>query len=188
MAKADLERAKELYPSCHMGMEEWTNFFGTAAGLRAMGRILYDIYDELMSKEEREAGKRRIGRRPARSAVPLSVLMTVVRPEEFSNDPLPEALRKLLRGRSQRAFARKVPCSQPYLCRVLTGERPPDLEMIERLAQAAGVQPWHFPEWRAQYLGALITEVLQESPHLGITAIKGVRTTRMRVERVTANA
>jgi hypothetical protein len=54
-----------------------------------MGRIIYDIYDELMSREEREHGKRRIGRRPARSARPLADLMAVVRPEEFTNEPLP---------------------------------------------------------------------------------------------------
>lgn len=185
MAKADLERAKELYPSCAMGMEDWHAFFSTAPGLRAMGRILYDIYDELKSREEREAGKRRIGRRPARSAVSLAELMAVVRPEEFSNDPLPEALRRLLRGRSQRTFARKVPISQSYLSRLLSGDRGCDLELMEALAGAAGVPPWHFPEWRAQYLGALITEVLTEAPHLGITALKGVRITRQRVDRVT---
>lgn len=185
MAKADLERAKALYPSCAMGMEEWTGFFGTGPGLRAMGRILYDVYDELMSKEEREKGVRRIGRRPARSAVSLSELMAVVKPEEFSNEPFPVALKRLLRGRSQRVFARKVPIDQSYLSRLIAGERPPDLELLENIATAASVPPWHFPEWRAMYLGQLITEVLVESPHLGITAIKGVRTTRARVERLT---
>lgn len=185
MAKADLERAKELYPSCAMGMEEWSSFFSTAPGLRAMGRILYDIYDEMMSREEREAGKRRIGRRPARSAVSLYELMAIVKPEEFSNEPLPQALTRLMRGKSQRMFARKVPIDQGYLSRILTGERTPDLKVMESLASAADVPPWHFPEWRAQYLGALIAEVLTEQPHLGITAIKGVRSTRMRVERLT---
>lgn len=186
MAKADLERAKELYPSCGMGMEEWNAFFGTGPGLRAMGRILYDIYDELMSKEERENGVRRIGRRPARSAVSLAELMNVVKPEEFSNEPFPEALRKLIRGRSQRVFSRKIPIDQTYLSRLLSGDRQPDLELLERIATAASVPPWHFIEWRAIYLGTLITEVLTESPHLGITALKGVRTTRQRVERLTS--
>jgi transcriptional regulator with XRE-family HTH domain len=184
MAKADLDRARQLYPSCNMGVEEWVTFFGTAPGLHAMGRILYDIYDEIMSREEREAGQRRIGRRPARSAVPLTQVMAVVRPEEFSTDPFPQALYKLLRGRSQRAFARKIPISQPYLSRLLSGEREPELELMESIAAAAGVNPWHFPEWRAQYLGQLITEVLTESPHLGITAIKGVRSTRQRVDAI----
>lgn len=179
MAKADLERARSLYPSCNMGLEEWTAFFGTAAGLRAMGRILYDIYDEVVSREERENGKRRIGRRPAREATTLAGVMAVVKPEEFSNDPLPIALKKLLRGRSQRQFARKVPVSQPYLNRLLLGQHSRyDLELLEALADAAEVPPWHFPEWRALYISGLVQEVLLTQPHLGITALRGLRNSR----------
>lgn len=182
MAKADLERAKELFPSCAMDMGDWLTFFGTAPGLRAMGRILYDVFDEVLSREERDAGQRRIGRRPARSAVSLAQVMAVVRPDEFTNDPFPIALKKLLRGRSQRAFARKVPIHQSYLSRLLAGEREPDLELMEALAHAASVGPWHFPEWRAQYVAALITEVMIEQPHLGIGALKVVRVSRERAK------
>ncbi len=182
MAKADLEKARELYPSCNMGMNEWMTFFGTAAGLRAMGRIIYDVYDEVVSREEREAGKRRIGRRPAREATSLAAVMAIVKPEEFSNEPLPVALRRLLRGRSQRQFAAKVPISQPYLNRLLAGQHKIDLDMLERIADAAGVHPWHFPEWRAQYIGGLVTEVLQESPHLGITALRALRNTKRKTD------
>jgi len=186
MAKADLEHAKALYPSCAMGVEQWVGFFGTGPGLRAMGRILYDIFDEMKSREERENGVRRIGRRPARSAVSMLDLMAVVKPDEFTNEPFIPALRRLLRGRTQEVFARKVPISQPLLSRLMSGERVPDLVMLERLAAAAGVQPWHFPEWRALYLGRLMTEVLTECPHLGISAIKDVRLTRERIERTGA--
>lgn len=178
MAKADLERARELYPSCGMGMDEWMTFFGTAAGLRAMGRIIYDIYDEVISREERENGKRRIGRRPARDATTLARVMAVVKPEEFSNEPLPVALRQLLRGRSQRQFARTVPISQPYLNRLLAGHHKYDLDLLEALAVAANVPPWHFLEWRAMYIGELITTVLAENPHMGITALRALRNTR----------
>jgi transcriptional regulator with XRE-family HTH domain len=178
MAKADLDKARELFPSCGMGMDEWMSFFGTAAGLRAMGRIIYDVYDEVVSREEREAGKRRIGRRPAREATSLAKVMAVVKPDEFSNDPLPVTLRRLLRGRSQTQFAAKVPISQPYLNRLLAGHHSYSLELLEALADAAEVHPWHFVEWRAQYIGELITDVLQEQPHLGITALRGLRNTR----------
>jgi transcriptional regulator with XRE-family HTH domain len=179
MAKADLERARALYPSCGMGLDDWMAFFGSAAGLRAMGRIIYDVYDEVLSIEERENGKRRIGRRPAREAVSLAKVMAVVRPEEFTNDPLPVALRKLLRGRPQREFARKVPIAQPYLNRILAGQHAPyDLDLLESLAAAADVHPWHFPEWRAQYIGQLITTVLRDNPHMGITALRGLRNYR----------
>lgn len=161
-----------------MGMDQWTSFFGTAAGLRAMGRILYDIYDEVVSREERENGKKRIGRRPAREATTLAHVMAVVKPEEFSNDPLPVALNKLLRGRSQRQFARSVPISQPYLNRLLAGHHSYDLDLLEALAVAASVPPWHFCEWRAMYISGLVQEVLTTSPHLGITALRALRNTR----------
>lgn len=165
-----------------MGMDEWTQFFGTSAGLRAMGRIVYDVYDEVISREEREAGKRRIGRRPAREATTLAAVMAVVRPEEFSNEPLPLALKALMRGRSQRAFARKVPISQTHLNRLLLPERYDPgsypMELMEALAEASNVGPWHFPEWRAQFIGELITETLKTNPHLGITALRGLRNAR----------
>jgi transcriptional regulator with XRE-family HTH domain len=183
MAKADLERARELYPSCAMGMDEWMAFFGSAAGLRAMGRIIYDVYDEVVSREERENGKRRIGRRPAREATSLAKVMAVVRPEEFTNDPLPVALRKLLRGRSQRQFARRVPISQPYLNRLLSGAHTNyDLDLLESLADAAEVPPWHFAEWRARYIGQLIAETLASNPHMGITALRALRNVRRSYE------
>lgn len=182
MAKADLDKARSLYPSCKMAVDEWVTFFGTSAGLRAMGRIIYDVYDETISREEREAGKRRIGRRPARDATSLAKVMAVVRPEEFSNEPLPIALKALMRGRTQRQFARKVPISQTHLGRLLLPESyNPDsypLELMEALADAANVGPWHFREWRAQYIGTLITEVLLANPHLGITALRGLRNAR----------
>lgn len=188
MAKADLERARQLYPSCAMGMDEWMGFFGTAAGLRAMGRIIYDIYDEVVSREEREAGRRRIGRRPAREATSLAAVMAVVKPDEFSNDPLYIALRRLLRGRSQRQFAAKVPISQPHLNRLLAGPRNYSLDLIESLADAADVPPWHFAEWRAMYIGGLVTEVLANNPHLGVTALRGLRNTRMRSDSATRSS
>lgn len=178
MARADLEGAKALYPSCEMGVDAWLQFFGSPPGLQAMGKILYDIYDEVMSTEERNAGMRRIGRRPGRAAVPLEEVMGIVLPQEFTNDPLPSALAQLLRGRSQRQFAYKVPCSQSHLSRILSGERVPDLDQLERIAQAAGVRPWYFPEWRAQYVSALVTEVLSDNPHISVTALKTLRESR----------
>src|SRR5206468_5127633 len=144
MARANLEGAKALYPSCEMGMGEWVTFLESPPGLQAMGKILYDIYDEVKSAEERKAGLRRIGRRPARAAVGLDQVMSVVLPTEFTNEPLNVALAKLIAGKSQRQFAYKVPISQPHLSRILSGERVPGLDQLEQIAAAAGVQPWYF--------------------------------------------
>ena len=175
MVRADLEAAKRLYPACGMGIDEWVTFFKSPAGLGAMGKILYDIYDEVRSAEERNAGLRRIGRRPGRSAVPLQEVMDVVLPTEFTNDALPVSLARLIGGRSQRQFALKVPITQSHLCRILSGERRPNLEQLERIANAAGVRPWFFPEWRALYISALMGEVMADSPHLSITALRAMR-------------
>lgn len=180
MARADLENAKALYPSCAMGVDEWVRFFSTPPGMQAMGKIIYDIYDEVKSAEERAAGVRRIGRRPARASVPLDEVMGIVTPVEFTNDPMPKALTRLIAGRSQRQFAAKVPMNQGYLSKILAGEKHPELDTIEALAKAAGVAPWYFVEWRARYVGSLITEVLHRSPHLGISAVRGLRDNRRR--------
>lgn len=187
MARADLEGAKALYPSCAMGVEEWITFFNSAGGLTAMGKILYDIYDEVRSEEERSAGVRRIGRRPGRASVPLDEVMQVVLPVEFTNDPLPKALAGLMKGKSQGQFAYRVPMSQAHLSRILNGKWDPPMSLIERIAEAAGVKPWYFAEWRAQYIGELITEVLTDSPHLGITALRGLRTSRRKQAAHTAS-
>lgn len=178
MVRADLENAKRLYPSCAMGVDAWVAFFHTPAGLGAMGAILYDIYDEVRSAEERNAGLRRVGRRPGRSAVSLDEVMSVVRPSEFTNDPLHVALARLIGARSQRQFARRVPITQSHLCRVLSGERRPSFEQIERIAIAAGVQPWYFAEWRAEYISTLLAEVFAEAPNLSISALKALRDRR----------
>lgn len=182
MAKVDLSQARELYPSCAMGVEEWNNFFATSDGLRSFGRIVYDIYDEVMSQKERAAGIRRVGRRPARSAVSLDEVFDTILPPDFNNEPLQVVLPRLIGSRGLKEIAEKAHMSRSHLSWILSGKRRPTLEGLEDLADVLGVQPWYFVEWRAQYLGALITEVLMSSPHLGTTVLRDLRTARRRQE------
>ena len=178
MAKANLERAKELYPSTYtMGEREWVKFFDTPQGFAAMGAIIGDIFDEVKAEEEKEAGVKRMGRRPGRSASLAEVYATVF-PAAYSMDPFPTALVKLLNGRSQRAFAAKIPCNQSTLSRLLSGEWKPDLSMMESIAAAAKVAPSFFMEWRAMYVGQVITETLLNRPNLSITHLRQVNGSR----------
>ena len=177
MAKADFEKAKILYPSTQMGEKEWVAFFNTPAGFAAMGAIIGDMYDEVKAEEEKEAGVKRMGRRPSRTASLAEVWETVF-PAPYSMDPFPETLHKLLNGRSQRAFARKIPCNQSTLSRLLSGEWSPDITMLERIADAAKVSPAYFVEYRALFVGQLITTVLIKAPNLGITHLSRVNTGR----------
>lgn len=183
MARANFERAKAMYPSIGMDMDDWLKFFDTPAGVDAMGRLLYDIYDEVKAQEEREAGVHKMGRRPARRAVSIDELFSVVMPQQYSNDTFTVLLRRLIGERSQRAFASKIPCSQPYLARLLSGEYQPDLTMLERIAEAGKVKPWYFPEWRAMFMGQLITDVLLAKPNLSIDAVRNARQVRSVMEK-----
>lgn len=178
MPKADLEGAKLRYPSWRMGEAEWVAFFNTSAGFHAMGRILGDIYDEVMAEEERESGMRQMGRRPNRRAVPLSEVYATVFPRPYSMDPFPVSMAKLLEGRSNRAFCQRVPINSGTLSRFMLGSRTPDLTMLERLAAAAKVKPSYFVEWRAMYVGQLIQTVLMDNPNIGISAVNTIHSAR----------
>lgn len=173
MAKANYERAKALYPSVNMGEHEWLAAFDRNPDI--MWSIIGDVYDAVKTEEEKEAGIRRMGRRPARHPSSMADVYATVFPTVYSNDPFPEALHKLLNGRSQRAFAAKVPCNQGTVSRLLSGQIQPDIVMLERVAAAAKVAPYFFVEYRAQIIGRMVEKILLEQPNMSITAMKRVR-------------
>lgn len=180
MAKADLERARELYPSTRMDEREWLEVFSRNEDI--MWAIVGDIYSAVKDEEARDAGVRRVGRRPARSSTSLEDVWSTVFPKQYTMDPFPEALGKLMGERSIRAFALKIPCHYSTLSRLRAGLVAPDMAMLESIAAAAKVSPSYFVEWRAMYVGALITRVLTEQPNMGITALRVIRTGRRNYE------
>ena len=185
MGRADLERAKELFPSCDMGKAGWVSFFSTAEGEAAVGKLLYDIYDEVLAAEERHAGTHKMGRRARRDPVSLDEVYGIVFPQQYNNEPLAVVVRRYIAstGESQKAFAARIPADGALLSRNLTGHTEPKLDMLEAIAKAMNVKPWYLVEWRAAFLGALVTETLLKSPHLSITAVKNMRGTRTTPER-----
>lgn len=173
MAKANYERARELYPSVNMGEREWIDAFNRNPDI--MWSIIGDVYDAVKTEQEKAAGIRRMGRRPARSSTSMEEVYATVFPTVYTSDPFPEALTKLLNGRSQRAFAAKIPCNQGTISRLLSGQTQPDLVMLERVAAAAKVQPYYFAEYRAQVIGQMVVKILMEQPNMSIAAMKRVR-------------
>lgn len=136
--------------------------------------LIYDLYDVVKTEEERERGEVRMGRRPRRRPTSWDEVWQTIMPDPFSMDPFPDAMVKLLNGRSQRQFARKVPCHQATLSRLISGQLEPDLPMLESIAMAAGVAPAYFLEWRAKYLGELITRACLMRPNISVTVLKRV--------------
>jgi transcriptional regulator with XRE-family HTH domain len=98
--------------------------------------------------------------------------MATIFPDRYSMDPFPLAMEKLLAGRSQRAFAKKVPMHQMTLSRLMRGQYEPDLEMLERIAKAAKVTPAYFLEWRAEYISRVLSNVFRQRPNLSVAALQ----------------
>jgi hypothetical protein len=160
-----------------MGVDEWVAFFSTSAGFDAMGGIVYDIYNEVLSREERRAGIRRQGRRPRRPTAPLSDVLRRVYMEQWSMDPVPTSLPALIESSdhdSQSDFARAAHISPCHLANIVAGRRSAGLDLLEVFAALGGVQPWYFVEWRAQFFGELVRDVFLVAPNLGVAAVKNL--------------
>lgn len=169
----DYDAATHRYPSTQMGVAEWKAFFDTPAGIDAIGRIFYDIFNELRSIEDRDAGIRRQGRRPRREAVPLQDVTRYVLPPPASLDPLPAALGELVaRAGSHGRFALRVPMNRTHLSNLLAGRDRASRTMLERLAGAADIPPWYFVEWRAMFLSEALHDALIADPALGLRILR----------------
>ena len=87
------------------------------------------------------------------------------RKRRFSQEPFGETLERLMgeTGVTYRALAAASGLSAGYLNHLVHGNRPvPSNEVIARLAEALGVDPEHFREYRIR----LITERLEAMPDL----------------------
>ncbi len=83
----------------------------------------------------------------------------------FSNRPFGETLTELMAeaGLTYRGLAERTGLSAGYLNHIVHGNRPvPANELIAKLAEALGVEPEHFREYRIR----VITERLEEMPEL----------------------
>lgn len=169
-SRADWERARQAVP--------WLEGGDVAAQLAArvtpetIWRIVSDVYDIAKTDEERAKGQVRIGRRPAREEVPLDEVLATLLPEPYQDKPFREALRELMGSDSQWTFARKVPCDQATLSRLLNGKSEPDRHMLEALAAAGGKGPWWFVEWRAMFMADLVRAMFMRHPHKSAQAMR----------------
>lgn len=127
----------------------------------ALHRVLADLYQVTQSSRARPSS--------------LEELWSLVTPS-FSNEPFPAAVRTLLAGRSVRWLAGRIGISQPYLTRLLNGQKPvisihdPKGSMlrIEVVAKALRVHPSHFAEWRRLWVMSLIDSAFESQPNLSI--------------------
>ena len=89
----------------------------------------------------------------------------MARRRRFSEEDFGATIERLMAetGTTYRALAAKTDLSAGYLNHLVHGNRPvPSNDVIERLADALGVEPAHFREYRLR----VITERLEEMPEL----------------------
>jgi transcriptional regulator with XRE-family HTH domain len=89
----------------------------------------------------------------------------VARRRRFSDRPFGETMQALLAetGLTYRQLAAKTELSAGYLNHIVHGNRPvPANDVVETLAQALGVEPEHFLEYRVR----VITEKLERLPDM----------------------
>jgi transcriptional regulator with XRE-family HTH domain len=87
------------------------------------------------------------------------------RRRRFSEDPFGPTLERLMaeKGVTYRALASKTKLSAGYLNHLVHGNRPvPSSDIVKKLADALGVEPEHFREYRLR----VITEKLEEMPDM----------------------
>ena len=83
----------------------------------------------------------------------------------YSAEPFGEAMQRLMdeSGVTYRALAAKTGLSAGYLNHLVHGNRPvPSNDVVETLAEALGVEPEHFREYRLR----VITDRLERMPDL----------------------
>jgi hypothetical protein len=107
----------------------------------------------------------------------LDELDAMLRPR-FSLLAFDQAIEELIDGKSRRAFAGKVGLHHSTLGRLISGEIPLTMPMLEAIAEVGKVTPFYFAEYRAMWVARAFTEVFDARPNLSIRAVKqllGVR-------------
>src|SRR5215475_5068807 len=97
----------------------------------------------------------------------------------FSSEPFGDAIERLMdeTGVTYRGLAAKTDLSAGYLNHLVHGNRPvPSNDVIERLAEALGVEPAHFVEYRLR----VITDRLEQLPSMIDRLYKQLSSTRKR--------
>jgi hypothetical protein len=107
----------------------------------------------------------------------LEGLMAMFQPR-FSTAPFPEAVRELLGNHSMRWLASKMKAHHSEVRRIIDevagvgkAKRTPAEKMarIERVAQALGVHPAYFEEWRRLWVLGVLDEVMSTDPRVSVS-------------------
>jgi hypothetical protein len=138
-----------------------------------MGRIYRDVI------KQDQAIPGRPGPRPALNGPKAQPMVD----EWFGRDPagrpyslLPfaDALKVLMKGKSVHQMAEKVGVAQSQMYRLVTGEREPTGDTMEKVATACGKSPSYFLEYRISTITSAIIYKLARNPDRTIAAYEAL--------------
>lgn len=118
----------------------------------------------------------------------LDQLWETVAVPAFSALPFPEAFADVLNGRSMSAIAARAGIHKTTLLRHLNGERPivsindplGSMRRIEIIAEAVGVHPSYFAEWRRLWIMTLLDDAFIGRPDLSVGLYRRYTSVRRR--------
>lgn len=146
-------------------VEAWEAAF--TANPDALNKLLADYIKQIY------ATPGRVGQRPMprEEHVDLDTLLH----GEITDQPITEVLPKLIKP-SERAFAQRIHMSRTQLQRLVAGAYKPTVSELASIAEAAGVPPAYFREYRHAMVTAAFVQLLEERPgvatHLYRTYLK----------------
>jgi hypothetical protein len=127
---------------------------------------LPQILRDILRLEQADPG--RSGPRPAPDYDEGLKTLRRITGEDYSTLPFHEAFQVLARGYSTRHLARKARISDMAVRRYLQGTREPGMEVMARIAEGFGKQPWYFAEYRLNFVMISIGHKLATSPEATI--------------------
>jgi transcriptional regulator with XRE-family HTH domain len=110
----------------------------------------------------------RSGPRPSLDQVDASDRLDRLFGRDFTQDPFPEALKKLTKNASIRAIADRTGLNRNVVYRLMTGEMEPDGFHLTQIAEAWNKHPSYFLEWRLLYITKAITSRLEWNPEASV--------------------
>lgn len=174
VAGANWTEARMLCPAGEYTSEDWHRHYEEHPDV--LLQVLGDVFRVYKSEERKRNGTANPqgGRRKSQIDGSLEELWQIISPR-YADRPFREAAKDLIGTRSIRAFAAKAGMTHVDLARKLRDDRyPPTRFDMERIANAGGVHPAYFVEWRTSVLQDLIARVFTASPHLSITLLKAL--------------
>lgn len=129
-----------------------------------------------VSSEETPRGQRGPSRRQTQSGHRNLATVWRILHGHYSQDPFPIAIKELMGGTTERAFAMRCGFgSHETLRRYIKGSRPLSMEALEAMAKGGRVEPFFFIEYRAMWLGRELMTAMLARPNDSLKAVKQVK-------------